>query len=86
MEESGALVIDGHDLGPATAPVSDDGEYEWNYTYDAAVVPAVVAALGGAPGDDVLDLLQRHWTGARSYELEKRLRESKLPHGFWRWP
>jgi len=29
VDASGALHIEGQDLGPSTAPVSDDGEYEW---------------------------------------------------------
>ena len=39
----------------------------------------MVALLGGQPGDDVLDLLERDYTGAGSYELENRLRESDIP-------
>ncbi len=54
-------------------------EYEWFKTIAAADVPRVVALLGGAPGDDVLDLLERDYTGAGSYELEARLRASDIP-------
>ena len=35
-------------------------EYEYWVTAPAAVVPQVVAALGGAPGDDVLALVADH--------------------------
>jgi len=34
--------------------------------------------LGGNLGDDVLDLLERKWTGDRAGELERLLRESDL--------
>lgn len=77
VDGSGDLHIDGQDLGPSTAPVSDDGEYEWFQTIAAADIPAVVALLGGAPGDDVLEVLEQY-SGARSYELERRLRESSI--------
>jgi hypothetical protein len=79
VDNQGALHIDGQDLGPATAMVSSDGEYEWFQTYRALDVPRVVALLGGALGDNVLDLLAERWTGARSYDLEKLLRDSDIP-------
>ncbi len=85
VDAEGRLHVDGQDLGPATAIVSDDGEYEWYKTIAAGDVPRVVALLDGQPGDDVLDLLARNWTGARSYELERRLRESDIPVELFVW-
>jgi hypothetical protein len=79
LDVAGILHFDGQDLGPGTGIVSDDGEYEWFETIAAADVPRVVALLGGQAGDDLLDLLERHYTGTGSYELEKRLRESDIP-------
>ncbi len=79
VDEGGALHIDGQDLGPGTGMVSGDGEYEWFKTIAAADVPRVVVLLGGQPGDDVLDLLERDFTGPGSYELESRLRASDIP-------
>ncbi|MGH2689112.1 MAG: hypothetical protein ACRDKW_09950 [Actinomycetota bacterium] len=83
LDEEGRLHIDGQDLGPATAPVSPDGEYEWFKTVAAADVARVVALLEGRPGEDVLDLLERGFTGPGSYELERRLRESTIPVEFF---
>jgi len=85
VDAAGALHIDGQDLGPSTAIVSSDGEYEWFKTVAAADVPRVVALLGGQPGDDVLDLLERDFTGARSYDLEARLRASDIPIHLHTW-
>ncbi len=79
LDGDGNLHIDGHDLGPGTGSVSGDGEYEWTTVYAAGDVPAVVALLDGAPGDDILDLLESRWTGERAGELERRLRDSGLP-------
>jgi len=78
LDKEGNLHIDGQDLGPGTAIVSDDGEYEWFETIDAADVPRLVVLLGGQLGEDVLDVLERDYTGTGSYELEKRLRESDI--------
>jgi hypothetical protein len=78
VDEDGRLHVDGQDLGPATASVSSDGEYEWFETIAAADVPRVVELLGGGPGEDVLDVLERDFTGNRSYELEARLRDSDI--------
>lgn len=78
LDARGNLHIDGHDIGPRTAAASSDGEYEWFQTIAAADVSRVVDLLDGKPGDKVLELLARDWTGERSYELEKRLRESDI--------
>jgi hypothetical protein len=79
LDDQGCLHIDGQDLGPVIAPVSDDGEYEYFKTYAAADVPRVVALLDGHPGEDIQDLLERSWTGERSWELDRRLLESGIP-------
>jgi hypothetical protein len=86
IDDSGALAIAGHDLGPATAPVSDTGEYEWCHTYPAATIPAIRSLLDARAEEDLMGVLERRWTGPRSYELERRLRESGLPRRFWCWP
>ncbi len=83
LDDDGNLHIDGQDLGPRTALVSDDDEYEWFETIRAEDVPKVVALLGGSTGDDVLDLLEAHYTGKASYELEKRLLESDVKVEFY---
>lgn len=85
VDGAGNLHIDGQDLGPSTAMVSSDGEYEWFETIAAADVPRLVGALGGAPGDDVLDLLARDWTGLRSYDFERLLRQSGIPVALFTW-
>ena len=77
--DDGSLRIEGQDLGPGTAMVSDDGEYEWYRTVRAGDVPQLVRLLGGEPSSDVLDLLQERYTGTESYELERVLRESEIP-------
>jgi hypothetical protein len=78
----GALHIDGQDLGPSTAMMSSDGEYEWFKTIAAIHVPRLLTLLGGQPGDDILDVLASY-TGEHSYELEKLLRESDIPVNFF---
>ncbi len=85
MDDQGNLHIDGQDLGPKTAPVSDDGEYKWFKTVRAEDVPKVVTLLGGRTEDDVLDLLEARYCGAASYELEKRLRESDIEVKTFTW-
>jgi hypothetical protein len=78
MDERG-LHIDGQDIGPCTEAVTDDEEYEWFQTIAPADIARFITLLGGREGDDVLVLLQRHWCAdARSYELERLLRESDI--------
>jgi hypothetical protein len=86
LDGEGNLHIDGQDLGPGTAIVSDDGEYEWFKKIRASDLPRLVEALGGAPGTPVLTLLKERFTGAGSYELERVLRTSGIPIELHVWP
>ena len=56
LTPSGDLVFEGQDLNGWLG----SEEYEYWVTAPAALVPLVVAALGGAAGDDVLELLVAH--------------------------
>ncbi len=78
VDADGNVHIDGQDTGPATEPVSPNGEYEWRSTIAAKDVPRLMEVLGGAPDADVLDLLEADYAGERSYVLERRLRESDV--------
>lgn len=77
--DDGSVEFAAQDLGPITARVSDDGEYEYWRTVAADHVPLLVWLLGGEPGEHVIELLARHWSGARSFELEAVLREAPFP-------
>src|SRR5262249_4252245 len=79
LDEEGHLHIDGHDLGPGTSMVSDDGEYEWFQKIDAEHLPKLLELLGGAPTDTVLEILKERFVGDGSYELERILRTSGIP-------
>jgi hypothetical protein len=83
LDDDGNLVIEGQDLGPATVFVSSDGEYEWATTVPAEFIPALLALLDAPRDSSILDILGRHWAGPRSYELERRLRESDIPVRRW---
>ncbi|MBF4770473.1 hypothetical protein ISU10_22090 [Nocardioides agariphilus] len=56
LEDDGDLVFEGQDLNGWLGYA----EYEYWVTAPAALVPRVVAALGGSPGDDVLGLIAAH--------------------------
>ena len=56
LTPAGDLVFEGQDLNGWLG----SEEYEYWVTAPASLVPQVVAALGGAPGDDVLALLVAH--------------------------
>lgn len=75
--DSLGLHIAGQDLGPGTASVSDDGEYEWESIYAWEQVPMIVSLLGGDDGADIMSVLDG-WVG-RSYDLERILREGDVP-------
>ena len=56
LDDAGALTIEGQSLSSS----ADFYEYEWAFQVAAEQVPRLVAALGGAAGDDVLPLLVEH--------------------------
>ena len=78
LDTAGRLHIDGQDLGPLTASVSGDGEYEYFKMIAKDDIPRLVELLGGKPGEDILELLAKNWTGDKSYELEEILREGPI--------
>lgn len=86
LAPDGSLRINGQDLGPVTKTVSPDGEYEYGYVIAAENVPALLIALGGQEGADVIDVLENHWSGAASYGLEQAIRSSGVPYDFWNYP
>jgi hypothetical protein len=79
LDETGRLHIDGQDLGPRTGLMSDGGEYEWFEVIAAEDVPRLLRWLGANEHDDILDVLDKSWSGARSYDLERRLEQSDIP-------
>jgi hypothetical protein len=82
LERDGTLEIAGQDFGPVTKGVSSDGEYEWFYTVAAKDVPALVLALGGKQGTDVIDLLAQRWSGDAAYDLGEAVRSSGVEYRF----
>lgn len=86
LDTEGALHITGQDLGPVTRLRSDDGEYEWGYCIKPEDVPVLFTALGGLPGEDIIDVLQRCWSGGNVGGLESVIRASGVPYGFWSYP
>ena len=83
LNAEGNLVLAGQDLGPGTAIVSPDGEYEFWITVKAGHFPQLLALLEANPDADVLQVLAEHWTGERSYELERLIRGSAIPQEFF---
>ena len=78
IDQEGNLHIDGQDLGPRTAIVSSDGEYEWFETIKKSDLPRLIGLLGGNANADILDVLEENWTGQRAADLEALLREGDI--------
>ena len=85
LEEDGSLRIEGQDLGPAVESFWGPGqsEYEWDISGSAADVPAFVLALGGAEGDDVLDVLASRFAEDQMCATKVFLDEHGIPNDSW---
>ena len=79
LTAAGDLVLDGQDLGPATATLTGEDEYEWITTVRSAYLPALVALLDTDPGVSLLDVLEARYTGTAAAELEGILSTGTVP-------
>jgi len=48
-------------------------------------LPRVLELLGGAPGDDLLDLIERDWVPKEGAGLERIFRDSGIPYDLETW-
>lgn len=84
LDEDGDLVWSGHDLGPEVGALqAGASEYEfWRYVR-AKHVPALLAALGGAAGDDVARLVSKRFRS--DVELAAFAEAHDIPTEFSSW-
>lgn len=84
LTHAGDLVWSGQDLGPDVArPRPGATEYEWSRTVPAAHVPALLAALGGTPHDNVVALVAASFD--TDVELEEFASRVGIPTEFDSW-
>jgi len=86
VETDGTVRVTGRDHGPGVTAFfgSDITSYEWVYVIAPDRVAALVAELGGDPGDDVLELLAAHT--AAGTRLDPILRGPAVAAQFDNWP
>lgn len=81
-DHDGGLRLDGWDLGDAVERAHGDREYEWTVDVAAHDLPALVAALGGAPGEDVFEVIRRSCSDDPD-RLFRVIVEDRIPHTWW---
>jgi hypothetical protein len=81
FDESGDLVIEGHDLGPGVEKALGPRltEYEWIWKVRKADLPLLQRALGGDP----LSELEKQFSGERAAGLYAFLEDNKVPFDPW---
>ena len=85
IDHQGNLRLDGQDLMSAGAdhPMRSD-EYEYTKTYDHSTFPAILKALGEAPGSEIMSVLAEHWCGdEKAFEFEQLLTAAEIPRQIW---
>ena len=79
VDGSGILRIEGQSLSTSAESL----EYEWAFRVPADQVPALVGALGGSPGDDVLALLVRHCRAHHPPDFPGLMNRGGITFEFW---
>ena len=84
LTDDGALHVRGQDIGPMVERFFGEREYEFARAVPAAAVPALRAALGIGPGDDLLDAICARFSGPGcSDALERYIAEQGIETEFW---
>jgi hypothetical protein len=83
VDAAGDLVWAGSDSGPHLATMMGASDYEWWRYVRAPHLPALVAALGGSPGDDVAALVRERFTS--DVDLAAFADEHGIPTEFRAW-
>ena len=78
LEDNGDFTIYGCDRGPKNVD-GDRFEYIWEFTVNALYVPGLITLLGGADGNDLLEIIERDWKPVEGEGLEKKIRENGIP-------
>jgi hypothetical protein len=84
LGKDGALVVEGQDLGEGVEAAFGHGirEYEWTTEVSAEDIPRLVAALGGAQGAGILDVIRATCLADPS-RLESTIRAAGITPRFW---
>jgi hypothetical protein len=86
LSPDGDLVVEGQDLGRGVEMCFGEGntEYEWAHTVRAAHLPALLEALGAAPGTDPLTVLAQRCSGPDAGAFSRLLAPTgPVPAEFW---
>ena len=80
----GAIVIEGRDVGPGVERFWGEGDHVRLGVVDRAeAIPAMIAALGGTPGDDPLALLKAWYDAGDGRDPGIHLYEAGVPMEKW---
>jgi hypothetical protein len=85
LNHQGDLVLSGQDLMSSKPdhPLRSD-EYEYSKTYVSSTFPAILAALGEAPGSEIMTVIAAHWCGdEKAFEFEQLLAAAEIPNDIW---
>jgi hypothetical protein len=80
-DHEGGIRIDGWDYGDTVERLKGGREYEWMIDVAANDLPALVAALGGAAGDDVFEAIRAF----NDPNALQRIIIDGIPHKWWSW-
>ncbi|GIF98116.1 hypothetical protein [Catellatospora citrea] len=79
LHDDGRLTVEGQSLSRG----ADFFEHEWAFTIAPADIPALVAMLRGADGDDPLALLETLFQAEARVDFRRLLDRHGVRFGFW---
>ena len=84
LRDTGALRIEGHDLGDGVEQAIGTGirEYEWLTEVQPEDLPKLADALGGDPAANILDVIRKTCL-AEPTRLENTIRACGIKPRFW---
>lgn len=79
LKGSGDLFLVGWDVTPVAKDFTGDSEYEYEKTIKCNDLASLRSAFNIPAEENILDYLMNHFSGEKSFEFERLLKEKNVP-------
>lgn len=85
LKENGDLFSDACDVCQAAKDFTGDSEYDYEITIKKNDLPILRKAFEIPEDKDILDFLLENYSGKKSFEFERQLKERNVPIDLFVW-